>query len=674
MYVNAVAASRAVSKLSIAVLLLTLTLTLGSRSAWADSAGKERVTALLNQSLAAFAERKWPESRKSAEEAEAATALGGFTDAEKRSVLARIRVVLGAIQVEGFHNPGEGVSLFRRALKEDASAKLTKTLATADVKNAFKTALIMVRSEAGADVVTEAPPPSAAAPEQKPADNEATAAAAKEKAAKDKAAAEKAAQEKAAQEKVAQEKAAQEKAAQEKAAQEKAAQEKAAKAKSATAAKAAPVQEEAEKEEEEELSLEELRRRAREKKFAQSDSGSTKDSKPTASEAKPASEPTETAAKPETKPEAKPEAKPAESTSTPKPVVVAKPPEEKKPEEPDLPADIPEPLYCPNALEAPPRRTGVLRCVLQPEIQAAKVVFFYRISGKEEFETQDATRTPGGWLIAAAPAAAFVGKSLHYYFEAKDANGEVVAVNGSFMSPNMMLVREGSPPLGLDAFAGMRVGGVEISEKDENPLADRIFGIPGEPPPEQRYWVSFGLGTGYGFHGAQQLEWYEYENAPGSVSIPGGGRSAGQILIAPEAGYRFTHRLSVALAVRGQIILHEGSESVMAGAPAPAAFSVMAKGIYTYPIGERITLHGWFGLGGGEGVRLVIPADPENVDRNRDSSDTVAVGPILTGIGIAADYHLFDAWSVRVNFPQMLIALPTFGTVFDATAGAVYAF
>jgi hypothetical protein len=626
MFDRAVAALCAVSKTSVTFVVALLVLMGTADSLWADEAGKARVSTLLNQSLDAFAERKWPDARKAAEEAEAATALGGFSDSEKRTVLARIRVVMGAIQVEGFHNPGEGVALFRRALREDASAKLSKTLATAEVKNAFKSAIIMVRAEAASEVVASAP---ATAPEKEPAGKEAPAAAAQEKAA----------QEKAAQEKAAQEKAAQEKAAQEKAAQEKAAQIK-------PPAKPAVVEEE--EEEEEELSLEELRRRAREKKA------------PKAEE--------------EAKPAAVSESKKTEVAAKPAPVVATVPPEEKKPEEPDLPAEIPEPLYCPNALEAPPGRTGVLRCVLKPGIKAAKVLFYYRLSGKEEFASQDVTRTPGGWLVAAAPAAAFVGKFLHYYFEAKDDKGEPVASNGSFMSPNMMLIRKGAPPLGLDAFAGMRIGGVEISEKDENPLADRIFGLPGEPPPEKRFWVSFALGSGYGHHGAQTLEWYEYENAPGAVSVAGGFRSAGQILIAPEFGYRFTNRLSASLAIRGQIILHEGTESVMAGGPAPAAFSAMAKAIYTYPLGNRLTLHGWFGLGGGEGVRLVVPAEPENVDRQRDSSDTVRVGPILTGIGAAADYALFEGWSLRVNFPQILVALPTFGTVFDATMGAVYAF
>jgi len=592
MFDCAVAVPRAVSKTTVALVVVWLALMGTADSLWADTAGKDRVSALLNQSFDAFAERKWPEARKAAEEAEAATALGGFSDSEKRTVLARIRVVMGAIQVEGFHNPGEGVALFRRALREDASAKLSKTLATAEVKNAFKSALIMVRAEAGADVVAGSPPV-AVAPEKETAEKDGTVVAA---------------------------------------AQEKAV----AKPK------------EAEEEEEEALSLDELRRRAREKKLPKAEDSA--------------------------KPAAASESKKTEVATKPTTAVVASPPAEKKPEEPDLPAEIPEPLYCPNALEAPPGRTGVLRCVLKPDVKAAKVLFFYRLSGKEEFASQDVTRTPGGWLVAAVPAAAFVGKYLHYYFEAKDDQGEQVANNGSFMSPNMMLIRKGAPPLGLDAFAGMRIDGVEISEKDENPLADRIFGLPGEPPPEKRFWVSFGLGTGYGHHSAQTLEWYEYENAPGAVSVVGGFRSAGQILIAPEAGYRFTNRLSASLAVRGQFILHEGTESVMKGGPAPAAFSVMAKGIYTYPLGNRITLHGWFGLGGGEGVRLVVPSEPENVDRQRNSSDTVRVGPILTGLGIAADYGLFDAWSLRVNFPQILVALPTFGTVFDATAGAVYAF
>jgi hypothetical protein len=94
--------------------------------------------------------------------------------------------------------------------------------------------------------------------------------------------------------------------------------------------------------------------------------------------------------------------------------------------------------------------------VLQAEVTAKKVTLHYRPPGEERFVAASTSLSPGGWYKAVIPAdAAVAGKSLHYYLEARDGAGEVVGNAGRDDSPNLVLVRDGAPPLGKGLYAGM---------------------------------------------------------------------------------------------------------------------------------------------------------------------------------------------------------------------------
>ena len=68
-------------------------------------------------------------------------------------------------------------------------------------------------------------------------------------------------------------------------------------------------------------------------------------------------------------------------------IVPAPPPPRRREvaEEPDLPARVPQPLYCPTPDEAPPSERITLHCVLQPEVNASKVLLYYRPPGARRF-------------------------------------------------------------------------------------------------------------------------------------------------------------------------------------------------------------------------------------------------------------------------------------------------
>ena len=76
------------------------------------------------------------------------------------------------------------------------------------------------------------------------------------------------------------------------------------------------------------------------------------------------------------------------------------------------------------------------------------MILFYRLPGGEQFSQVTTTRSPKGWYNGTVPGDAATGKSLQYYFEARDAGDKEVASNGRNDSPNLMLIREGAPVVG----------------------------------------------------------------------------------------------------------------------------------------------------------------------------------------------------------------------------------
>src|SRR4029450_2111358 len=109
---------------------------------------------------------------------------------------------------------------------------------------------------------------------------------------------------------------------------------------------------------------------------------------PTPRSAPPAAPPT---SEPPTSPPAVAEKKP--TAEPPKLAAVASGQRRVASEEPDLPARIPQPLYCPAPDEAPPGERITLNCVIAPEVPAHKVMLFYRPPGAPGFVSAGTTRS-----------------------------------------------------------------------------------------------------------------------------------------------------------------------------------------------------------------------------------------------------------------------------------------
>jgi hypothetical protein len=76
-----------------------------------------------------------------------------------------------------------------------------------------------------------------------------------------------------------------------------------------------------------------------------------------------------------------------------------------------------------------------------------KVILHWRRAGDESFQDVALEEDPQGRLVAHIPARKVSGNALHYYIEATDGAGKVVATAGSAGSPNLVEVQGGEAAL-----------------------------------------------------------------------------------------------------------------------------------------------------------------------------------------------------------------------------------
>jgi hypothetical protein len=116
-------------------------------------------------------------------------------------------------------------------------------------------------------------------------------------------------------------------------------------------------------------------------------------------------------------------------------------------EGPELPASIPQPLFCPTRDEAVVATELHIHCAPQGHVKAKTAVLYYRPSGVAHFNSLTMERSKKGWWTAAIPAGRVTGKTLQYYVEARGAKDEVAASNGKAGSPNLIVLRASAAEL-----------------------------------------------------------------------------------------------------------------------------------------------------------------------------------------------------------------------------------
>ena len=341
-------------------------------------------------------------------------------------------------------------------------------------------------------------------------------------------------------------------------------------------------------------------------------------------------------------------------------------------EEPDVPVNVPQPLYCPTPIEGPPEEDVKLHCLTQADVQARKIVVYYRPGNQERFTAVTMKPTKKGWFSAIIPGQKVTGRALQFYFEARGEANRLAAANGKFDLPNEIVLKPGAAPVGVGALAALSFDAGGPTGEEETPLQvqareeERAFEVESRARRAPgKLFIGLGAGTGWGWHLALPLERHTRREVTAGFS-PGG---LGQAL--PEIGYQLTPDLALSIQGRHQYIPTSGSGDPEAGRSAPQlAHAVLLRLQYALAELGDLQLLGTAAAGYGSALRMKVnPAPAEGLV----ASDTVVAGPAVVGPGLGLAYNLSKRFILGLE-ARALAGLPSFGVMGEASAGVQYAF
>src|SRR5262249_26261047 len=144
--------------------------------------------------------------------------------------------------------------------------------------------------------------------------------------------------------------------------------------------------------------------------------------------------------------------------------------------------------------EAPGGEAIVISAKVGPELRQYAIKLFYRPAGAEGFTPAMMRSSGGAEYQGIIPAAATTGASVHYYIEARNAAGKVVAAAGSSGSPNVVSI-----------LRPKKAPGSEVD--DENPLKKNeegtTVGTEAPGPAQKAFFFGVAVGSGAGYVNGQ---------------------------------------------------------------------------------------------------------------------------------------------------------------------------
>jgi hypothetical protein len=135
----------------LAVLVSLLTVAVPGTAAADDQAAVNKVTALNKRALDAYQKQDYETARALLKEALELCASAGL---DKHAIRARTHIHFGVVAIVGFKQREVGLKQFRKALDVQPDIKLTKSLATPELQDAFEEAVLAGESGGGGGAAT----------------------------------------------------------------------------------------------------------------------------------------------------------------------------------------------------------------------------------------------------------------------------------------------------------------------------------------------------------------------------------------------------------------------------------------------------------------------------------------------------------------------------------------
>src|SRR3954471_9627457 len=132
-------------------LVSLLTVAVPGIAAADEAAAVSKVTNLNKRALDAYAKQDYETARALLKEALELCASAGL---DKHAIRARTHIHFGAVAIVGFKQREVGLKQFRKALDVQPDIKLTKTLATPELQDAFEEAVLAGESGGGGGAAT----------------------------------------------------------------------------------------------------------------------------------------------------------------------------------------------------------------------------------------------------------------------------------------------------------------------------------------------------------------------------------------------------------------------------------------------------------------------------------------------------------------------------------------
>jgi opacity protein-like surface antigen len=338
-------------------------------------------------------------------------------------------------------------------------------------------------------------------------------------------------------------------------------------------------------------------------------------------------------------------------------------------EDPDPPARVHVPLFCPLPFEAPHGRPLVVRCLTQKLQSKSNAVFHYRVEGdKETYVDVPMERSPKGWLVAVIPGDAFLGRSLSYYVKAQVLGVEDAIYVGHAEDPNSFIIKS-SETDGVNPESVQGSGSTATREdKGSRALLRRAPGT---------WWIALGGGSGLVCHGRENVD--SNSKLPSTttpVSVGSGFSPAGLFQIEPAVGYQLSKRFALSIMGRYQYAPKK-SEDPEADAGdhdiRTSALAGFARVQYGIAGKSRWQAHASAGVGFGTSFLATVDPHCTGTSCTLGHSDTLHGGPVGITLGLGVLYQLSGHLGVFAEIDE-IATVPKFMALTELSVGMAVAF